>query len=91
MPRSAAILKKNRGVHQKDLLLHIQSSYGHHFGPGDIGYILKKLTFILEQIRIIEFCPFDHYHTINKDMFITSDARDYMAYGKQFALELRSG
>ena len=37
-------------------------SYGIHLEKGN--------SFILEQIRIIVFCPFDHYCTINKDVII---------------------
>ena len=49
------------------------------------GIHLEKVNlFILEQIRIIEFCPFDHYHALNQEVFFTNDARIHViAYGKR--------
>ena len=39
-------------------------------------YILKKLTLILEQIRIVEFVPLTINCALNHDIFITNTALD---------------
>ena len=46
------------------------------------GIHLEKVDyFILEQIRIIEVCPFDHYHALNHDLFFTNGASVYGIWG----------
>ena len=51
----------------------------------------KVNSFILEHIRINEFCPIDHYHTLNHNVFFTNDARVYGIWEALFPTNYTQG
>ena len=60
MPQSATIFEKNE-FFIKRAVFPVKSKLRKPFWPWSYGINLEKFdSFIKEQIRIIEFCPFDY-------------------------------
>ena len=61
MPWSATIFEKKSKFFIKRAVFPVKSKLQKLFWPQSYGINLEKVnSVILEQIRIIEFCPFDH-------------------------------
>ena len=75
MPQSAAIFEKTTTeFFIKSAFFPVESKLQVSFWQWSYGIHLEKVnSIILEQIRIIEFCPFDHYRFfrdyLNHDVF----------------------
>ena len=75
MPWSAAIFKKNAFI-IKRVIFPVKSKLQKPFWSQGYEITLEKVnSFILEQIRIIEFCPLALNFALNYDVLITSGTR----------------